>query len=799
MKISLNWLRNYIDLSSISSEEIVKKLTESGLEVDSVEDQEKAFENIVVGLVKDKRSHPNADKLSICIVDDGFEELQVICGAPNVEKNQKIAFAKVGAVIPESGLKIKRTKIRNEISNGMICSERELGISENHDGIIVFDSSVKVGLPLGDFLGYNDVILDIDITPNRADAFSHIGIARELAAILNRTVVLPDFDINEVNEKVEEFASVIIENEIDCPRYVAKVVKDVTIKESPAWLKVRLKNIGLRPINNVVDVTNFVLHELGQPLHAFDLDKLSNSKIVVKSADENSNFVTLDSKERKLSSTDLMICDGEKYVAIAGVMGGENSEVTESTKNVLIESAYFRPSAVRKTSKRLGLSTDASTRFERGCNPEITVFAAKRAARLIAELGDGKLLKGEIDVYPNKIVKSKVDLRFNRIEKILGYKIPANEVVSILKKLEFDIISSNDESVLLTIPLFRPDVEREIDLIEEVARVYGYDKIPDVSKITVTLEQKRDESEFIDTVRNKLSSLGLNEIISNSLLREDLAFEFGNAVKVLSPQSTEMSHLRTSLLAGTLITISKNLKVKERNLRFFEIGHVFELRGTEIKSFDDFSETEHGLISLTGKAVETEWYVKDRLFDIYDLKGLVEDFFIGFNFRENIKYELNAPAHKHFENYFSVLIGEAFIGQGGKLNSSLLQKFDINQDVFVFDFDFSTLRTIEMNKKKFSELLKYPKVIRDFAFILDKSIECGFVIDAIYQGSSKLLKKVKLFDIFESESLGKGKKSLAFQLEYYDFSRTLTEEEVDKDFWKAIEVVKTKFNAQLRG
>ncbi|MDP3443993.1 MAG: phenylalanine--tRNA ligase subunit beta, partial [Ignavibacteria bacterium] len=575
MKISLNWLKNYIDLNGISVDEIVDKLSYAGLEVEEVIDQAKQFDNIIVGFVKERIKHPNADKLSVCTVNDGENDYNVVCGAPNVDADQKIAFAKVGAIIPNGQFKIEKAKIRGEVSFGMICSEKELGISDNHEGILVLDESLIVGTSLSDALGFNDVLIEVAITPNRADALSHIGIARDLSALFNRELIIPQIKLFEAKEMSESVATIEIINSERCPRYVGKVVKNVSVIESPEWLKTRLKSIGLRPINNIVDVTNFVLHEIGQPLHAFDLDKLAKKKIVVKCADVGEKFVTLDSKERILKNTDLLICDGEKAVAIAGVMGGENSEVTRTTKNVLIESAFFNPSSVRKTAKHLSLSTDASFRFERGADYNICLWAAQRTAQLIQETGGGEILSGEIDIYPNPIKVRTTSFRFDRVEKILGYSVPKEEIKNILVKLGFKFIDSNDQSITLEIPSYRHDIEREIDVIEEIARIYGYNNIPEVNKIPITLEEKVDQSSFGDSLRNIFTSLGFYEIVTNSLLEQEICALFAKPIALMNPQNSEMSHLRTSLIPGMLRTIQNNLKVNEKDLRLFEIGKVF--------------------------------------------------------------------------------------------------------------------------------------------------------------------------------------------------------------------------------
>ncbi len=800
MKISINWLNDYIDLKNISVDEIVDKLTYAGLEVEEVDDQSKKFENIVVGYVNEVKKHPNADKLSLCKVNDGENEYSVVCGAPNVSAGQKVAFAKVGAVIPNGGMKLEKVKIRGEVSFGMICSERELGLGDNHEGIMVLDPSLKEGLSFAEAMEMNDTVLEIAITPNRADALSHIGIARELSALFDLQLKYPDVNLKESGKKSEELASVEIKNSNNCPRYIGKVVSNVEIKESPNWLKKRLKSIGLRPINNVVDVTNFVLYEVGQPLHAFDLDNLGGKKIIVRDAGKNTKFTTLDSKERNLQSNDLMICDTNKPVAIAGVMGGENSEVTSTTKNLLIESAYFNPSSIRKTSKNLGLSTDASYRFERGTDPKITKWAAIRAAQLIQTTAGGIIAKGEIDAYPKRITKKKVFLRYSRIEKILGYKINNSTVKKILTKLGFEIKSATKEKLTAMLPTYRHDIEREIDLIEEVARIYGYNKIPEVSKISVTLEEKVDHSALNDKVREFLNSLGFYEIITNSLLSEDIASRFGSAINLLNPQSKEMSHLRTSLIPGLLTSISNNIKVNEKDLQFFELGKVFEkVSAANINDFKDFTESEHLLLALTGNRIRNEWLEKDSPFDVYDLKGFVESFLAKILPGVIINLKSMNELESKFDNSFRIICENQNIGLGGNLKKEFCTLFDVDQDVYMIQVDLSVLKKINIPKKIFNELLKFPKVYRDVAFVLDVDITSDQVIHIIKEATTNLLHNIKLFDIFQSESLGKGKKSLAFQLEFFNSNRTLTEEEVEKDFRNAIKTVEKIFNAQLRG
>lgn len=798
MKVSLNWLKDYVDLNGIPQEQLIEKLTLAGLEVEGVEDQNKIYENFVVGLVTDKQAHPKADKLTVCIVNDGQNDYQVVCGAPNVEKNQKIIFAKIDAIIPENNLKISKVKLRGIESFGMICSDKELNLGDDHSGIKVLPDNFVVGASISEALELNDTILEIAITPNRPDALSHIGIAREISALFNRELILPKVKHLTVSEKINSYASVEILDDINCPRYSSKVILDVEIKESPEWLKKKLKAVGLRPINNVVDATNFILLELGQPLHAFDLDQLANKKIVVKKSTQE-KFITLDSKERILNESVLMICDGEKSVAVAGVMGGENSEISATTKNILIESAYFNPSSIRKTSKYLGLSTESSYRFERGIDPSNTLFAAERVAELIHEIGGGTIVDGFIDVYPNKIFPKEVILRYSRLLKILGYEIEKEKVKEILTRLGIEIINENENSLSCSIPTFRPDVEREIDLIEEIARIYGYENIPTVEKISTTLSTKIDESKFLENLREIFVALGFNEMINTTLASEKNALLTGEPIKLLNPQTEEMAVLRTSLIQGALETLRRNIFAGEKNLKLFEFGKVFAKKSDAIENFSDFEEIEKGIIIITGKSIQSEWYSADKFCDFYDLKGYVNSLLKKINLDSVLFDSYYHSGNNIFDYYFEKKSKNGLVGFGGKVSKTLLGNFDIDQDVYLFEFSVDVLKTIEVSENKFKELLRFPKVNRDFAFIFDKSISNDEVKIFVKQKASSLLKSIKLFDIFESINLGENKKSMAYSLEFFDMSRTLTEEEVEKEFLYLIEEVKNKFNAALRG
>jgi len=800
LKVSLNWIKEYVNLNGIPVQEIIDKLTMSGLEVEDFVNQQEIYKDFIVGLVTSKVKHPNADKLSICRVSTGTEELQVVCGALNVAAGQKIVFAPVGTIIPLNGMKLSKAKIRGVESFGMICSEAELELGNDASGIMVLDEKLKEGTQLTEALGLNDVILEIAITPNRPDALSHIGIARDLSAIFDQELKYPEIKTDEVKDGAKNFASVEILDLENCPRYSARVIRNVTIKESPEWLKSKLNKIGLRPINNIVDVTNFVMNELGQPLHAFDLDKLAGRKIIVKSTKEKMKFTTLDSKERELPSGTLMICDGEREVAIAGVMGGENSEVTSGTKNILLESAHFNPSHIRKVSKALGLNTDASYRFERTVDPDNTDYAANRAAMIIAEVSGGEILKGLIDVYPEKIKEKEVQLRFARVNKVLGYEIPKESLSKILNKLGLKTILQSQDEIRSQVPTYRPDLEREIDLIEEVARIYGYDKIPVVPKITITLEKKYDESTFTDKIREISTSLGLYEILNNPLIDEKSASFGGKPIKLLNPQSADMAYLRTSLIPGGLIVVANNINKGEKNLPFFEIGNVFNKTNENgINSFEDFIEERRLLFILTGKEKEKEWNSSEKEVDFFSLKGLVDSFIIKFSLDNVLNDSYYHRGDRNFAYYYTKNLLNKTIGLGGKVSKDVLKQYDFNQDVYCFEFNLEEIKRIQPGRKFYSEPIKYPKVVRDFAFILDRSITYEELSNFIKVEGSNLLKDVKLFDLFESESLGNEKKSMAFSLKYQANDRTLTEEEVEKEFTRLIRLIEKKFNAKLRG
>ncbi len=799
MVISYKWLQRYISLEGLSIEQISEKLTLSGLEVEKITDNRVKYNGFVVGLVKEKVKHPNADKLSWCKVFDGKEELSIVCGAPNVEAGQHVVLATVGTAIPGKGFEIKKSKIRGIESAGMLCSESELELSNNHDGIMVLENSPEPGTPVSEVLGLNDVIFEIGITPNRPDALSHIGVARDLSALFKRPLKLPELQVKESDEAIEALASVEIHNPESCPRYSAMVVKNVTIKESPAWLKDCLKAIGLRPINNVVDVTNFVLHEMGQPLHAFDLDKLSGRKIIVADAGSMETFTTLDSVERKLNPDILMINDASGPVAVAGIMGGENSEVTSSTKNILIESAYFNPQVVRKGAKFLQMSTDASYRFERGTDYSQTAYAAARAAVLIAECAGGTIAKGTIDIYPAPVEAKAVTLRFERISKILGFSIPASTAVEILISLGFRLKEQNSENITVYIPSFRPDIEREIDLIEEVVRIYGYQNIPDEFVVKYPVQTRIDETDKEEDIRNILTSLGYYEAISLPMISHEESAAFGIPVKLKNPLIAEMEYLRTSLIPGMLQNVKRNINAGAKDIRLFEMGNVMSLSKEGEISWENLIEEQHGMFLLTGEAESKEWYNKQRNYDLFDIKGdaaaLLQKFSVD-----------SFPIHSYYSNenniFGSILEVRGETGPvlwGGSIKKDVLKKYDIEQPVYCVEFDLNKLAALKSGRKEFKLLPKFPKVYRDFAFVMDSAVTYNQVAAIIEKQKPAILESYKLFDVYEHESLGSGKKSIAVALVFYDEQGTLTDEKVDKEFTGLIQKISKTLNAQLRG
>ena len=684
MKISLNWLRQYIDVN-IPVNELVKGLTDLGIEVESVENQADRLDKFVIGRVIEKVKHPNADKLSVCKVDAGTGELlNIVCGAPNVDSGQTVCVALVGAVVPNGGFEIKKAKLRGEISEGMICSAKELEIGDDHAGIMVLETDKPVGSPFADYLEQNDVIFDISITPNRGDLLSHLGIARELGALLNSKLIEPEVKFNDSGNDISSANNVRISDSKSCLRYCGSLVKGVTVKESPKWLKDNISSAGLRPVNNIVDVTNYVLMESGQPLHAFDYDKIGGKKITVKPAGDVKKFTTLDGKERNLRDDILLICDENGPVALAGIMGGENSEITEASKNVFIESAYFDPVLIRRSSKFLGLQTDSSYRFERGVDIDRTPWACKRAAVLIAELGGGEVISGLIDEYPEKLGNPEVTLRIERLNKISGFQYLEKNVIELLEKIDINFLNKSGDKLVFRIPQARrTDLEREIDLIEEVIRLNGYDNITVPEQDRVTYDVRDFAGKYYDTeqlYKTYLADRGFSEIITNSLVDEEEAKLFTeNYIALMNPSGKAMNVLRPNLIIGALHTIKHNFNHGQKSLKLFETGNVFEYENKSGKN--EILESKHKLLINAGEYEMEHYGIKSRDFDVSDIKGELEMLLGKFNI------EINKLNDYYYSNYFDCRIeyfnNSILIASIVKFSGNFLKKFDIPGSVIV--------------------------------------------------------------------------------------------------------------------
>lgn len=803
MKISYNWLKEYVDIA-LSPEEIDRILTGLGIEVEKIEDYSKTYQNFVIGKVLKSEFVEGSDHLHYCEVTDSRENFSVICGAPNVASGQIVVIGLVGAVLPANGMKLEKRKIRGLVSNGMICSKYELGIEDDHSGIWVLPEDTPVGINFSDWYGLKDIIFEISVTPNRGDCLSHIGIAREIAAYCNIPVKYPKINLKENDQNINDFAKVEIIDAEKNPRYCARMVRGVTVKESPEWMKKRLTSVGLRPINNIVDVTNYVLYELNQPLHAFDFDKLAKGTIIVKTANDGDKFTTLDGKERELDNQMLMINDGEKPVAIAGVMGGENSEITATTTNVLIESAYFNPSSVRRTSKKLGLSSDSSYRFERGADWKMAEVAANKAAQLIAELGGGEVVGGLIDVFPNPISIRKVDLRFDRTRKILGIDISNDYIVELLTRLNFEVTNVTAEKASVTVPTYRSDIALEIDLIEEIARLHDYDNItPQFISQIDTNAQPIPEKLAIPKQRAKtkqfFTNRGFNEILTQNMIEPGVAKFFSDEfVEIANPLGEDLSIMRPSLIPSLLKAIRNNERVGNDILKFYEIGKVFKPINSEHSFLQGISEEENLIIGLSGYATEKQWGIAERKFDFWDIKGVVTEYFEYFRYK-GIKFaETTEEVPGFSSNLLQILHKNQVVGIVGEISDELMKYYDITLPVNCALIDLSKLYKIEKAEAKYAPVSPYPSVYRDLAFIVDDKIAAGAVLSNIISNGGNLLKRCQLFDMYKGKPIEQGKKSLAFSLEFSSSSKTLTEEEIEPLIVEIVKAVENQFSAILR-
>jgi len=805
MKISYNWLRQFIQTDK-NPEEISHILTNTGLEVESLERVQTVaggLEGLIIGYVKVCIQHPNADRLRLTKVDIGTgEDLQIVCGAPNIAAGQKVVVAAVGTTVyPTFGepFKINASKIRGEVSEGMICASDEIGLGESHDGIMVLDQDAIIGTKAKDYFKVeDDHQFEIGLTPNRADAASHLGVARDLAAYLKTGIVLPDIT-SFIVDNHDLAIPVIVENEIACPRYSAVTISGIQVKESPDWLKNRLKTIGIRPINNVVDITNYVLHELGQPLHAFDVDAIKGGKVIVKNCVDGTTFTTLDGVQRKLSGDDLMICDTESPMCIAGIFGGASSGVKDTTKNIFLESAYFNAVSVRKTSKRYGLKTDASFRFERGTDPEMTVIALKRAALLIREIAGGKISSQISDFYPLPVNPFNIALSYKNTDRLIGKAMPRTEIKAILTGLGIKIIAEKEEGLQLQVPTYKVDVTREVDVIEEILRIYGYNniEIPSQIKASLNYSPKPDKEIIQHLISDLLTANGFYEILSNSLTKSAYAENTENLVRIQNPLSTDLNCMRQTLLYSGLEAISYNQNHRNSDLKLYEFGKIYHLIG------EKYMEDQCLAVFLTGTKQTEQWNHEHQPISFYNMKAAVEAII------KRLKIHgitIKDSANKHLAYGLSYCKGEKILVELGNLSKPVIKKLGIEKEVYFANFNWDlVLKSIRNNSITYKEVSKFPSVRRDLSMLVDKSVSFG-QLKLIGQGlKQNILKEINVFDVYEGEhsaqkgaKLPHGKKSYALSFIFQDEEKTLTDKQIDGIMQKLIINFEKEAGAEIR-
>ncbi len=814
MKVSCNWLKDYVDVPPDSTV-VADLLTMCGLEVENVEYKGLALEGIIVGRVLSVRPHPKADRLTLCDVDLGTDSpVQIVCGAPNVATGQRVPVATIGSTLQLNGrpVRIRKAKLRGESSMGMICSEDELGLSDDHSGIMVLDTSACVGEPLAVYLGrlgvsISDTVLDVAITPNRPDATCHIGVARDLAALTQRELHLPKVTVPAAGGDIAKYIDVEIECPELCGRYVAMMVRGVRVGTSPPWLKQRLEAIGLRPINNVVDSTNFVMHESGQPLHAFDYDRIAGQHIFVRTAIAGEEMTTLDGKWHTLTGGAVLICDSERPVAIGGVMGGANSEVDDNTTNVLIESAWFDPSSTRKSARALGVQTDASYRFERGVDASGQARAAARCTNLIAELAGGTLVEGLIDVHPNPLEMPQISLRLARIPVILGIEVPQDDIERILTALGFGI-RSEENMLHCSVPSWRPDVHQEIDLIEEVARIYGYDKIaePRVIPLPGSAPLPRPVDLLRERIHSYLNGRGFREIYTNSLLKRSEAECFshdviGNAypvVETLNAVSKSMTTLRPTLLPGLLHVMQHNSHHGQSALRFYEFGHVFHEIDHEAAYIDGYAEYETLIMGASGPLHPQSWDGKTRNVDFFDLKGDVEALLETLHLM-HVRMEPRTEASPLTTHCITLYLGDTRVGSVAQLSEAIQQGWSLRTPVCFAEFNWTrlVLHAKKQLEPHYMPVNRYPVVDRDIAVVIPRLQPVGPLLKMIHKVGTPLLQRVQVFDLYEAERLGVSKKSVAFALRF-GAQRTLRDAEVENAVNRIVNALHELCGAQLR-
>jgi phenylalanyl-tRNA synthetase beta chain len=814
MKISYNWLKQYLPAAPPPGE-TSEILTSIGLEVEAAEPFEPvkgSLKDVVVGEVLSCRKHPDADKLSLARVDTGQGMiLDIVCGAPNVAAGQKVAVALPGARLSMNGqdMTIRKTKIRGEVSEGMICAEDELGLGDSHEGIMVLDESAVAGTPAGKYFNLEaDTVFEIGLTPNRIDAASHYGVARDLAAWIGQAgdIKLLRPDIQDFTPDNNDFPiEIIISDPKSCIRYSGLTISGVKVSPSPWWLQNRLRSIGLKPINNVVDITNYVLYETGQPLHAFNADKIAGNKVVIGPLPEGTSFITLDEEVRALSSEDLMICNSEEGMCIAGVFGGIDSGVTTETSNVFLESACFDPVSIRRTARRHSLHTDASYRFERGTDPAITVYALKRAALLIKEIAGGIISSDVVDVYPVQVAPVKLFLDYEYVDKMAGLKIERDRIKKILRLLDFIIHDDGDSGLHLEVPLYRVDVTRRADIIEEILRIYGYNNIPAPAGVHSTLShpEKPDREKYTHTVADMLTSMGFNEIICNSLSRSEWYSEMPEfpgekLVKILNPLSADLDIMRQTLLFGGLEAILYNSNRKNPDLKLYEFGNIYSFSGENRNDPDSYIESHNLAIFLSGQSGMSSWNNRVKQCDFFDIKAYINHIF------RRTGIDPDNLAHEELrDNVFlygmQLLTGKKILARFGSVHPLLLSKMDIKSEVFYADIRWSDLVTLaSQNSTLFSELPRFPEVKRDLALELDRDVSFSRIREIAYDTESNLLKSINLFDIYEGDKIAEGKKSLAISFMLQDMEGTLKDKQIDSVMNRLAAAFEQKAGARIR-
>ena len=818
MNLSYNWLKKYVDFN-VAPEKLSVMLTDCGLEVEKMERVQSVkggLDGIVIGEVLSCVKHPNADTLSITTVNvgDGLV-LPIVCGAPNVAAGQKVAVAVVGTTLYDgnNAFKIKKSKIRGEVSEGMICAEDELGLGTSHDGIMVLDNNAVVGSQVKEYFNIvDDFRYEIGLTPNRADATSHIGSARDLVAVFNqmngnrdKKLILPDvsaFKVDNTNLDIE----VIVEDEQACPRYSGLTLSNIEVKESPEWLKNSLQTIGIRPINNIVDITNFVMYETGQPLHAFDADAVIGNKVIVKKLAKGSMFVTLDEVERELSDKDLMICNAEGGMCIGGVFGGLRSGITSNTKRMFLESAYFEPTGIRKTSKFHVLKTDASFRYERGADPNITVFALKRAAMLIKEIAGAEISSEIKDVYPEKINPWTVSIRFAHVQRLIGKEIPKETMKSILTDLNIVILEETKEGLLLEIPTCKVDVTREADIIEEILRIYGYNNIHFSQSVHSALSytKKPDNEKLKNIISEYLSNNGFAETINNSLTKasyyeNNSDFDSAQSVAMLNPLSSDLNVLRQSLVYGGLEAVIFNINRKNPDLKFYEFGKTYRFVNADAEKVEKrYAEELHLAIFITGKKLPEGWDNQAKQVDFYDLKLAVQHILKKLQF-DLLSLTVDTEISSYFSEGLRFSLNNKPLVELGELNTKVLKSLGIKQSVFYADFHWQSIfKTVKQHDVQYQEVHKFPVVRRDLALVLDKSVKFESIEQVAYKAEKRILKSVNLFDIYEGQELGQGKKSYSVSFFLQNPDKTLDDRQIDKMMSKFIQMFEQDLGAIIR-